>query len=102
MTKPNVVLIDIDTLRADHLGCYGYFCATSPNMDRLAREGVLFKDSHATAIATGPGQTSIITGLTPLHHRYCRPHTTCPTSAPISAHGPLFRACLHSWEAASR
>ena len=68
--SPNLVLIDIDTLRADHLGCYGYFRNTSPNLDRLAKEGVLFKDSHATAIATGPGQTSIITGLAPIHHHF--------------------------------
>ena len=67
-TRPNVVLIVLDTLRADHLGCYGYFRDTSPNLDRLAKEGVLFKDAHATAIATGPGFTSIITGLSPIHH----------------------------------
>lgn len=66
----NCMLIVVDTLRADHLGCYGYFRDTSPNIDRLAREGVLFKDAHATAIPTGPGFTSIITGLSPIHHRY--------------------------------
>jgi len=66
----NCMLFVIDTLRADHLGCYGYFRDTSPNIDRLAREGVLFKDSHATAIPTGPGFSSIITGLSPIHHHY--------------------------------
>ncbi|MHA1711770.1 MAG: sulfatase family protein [Candidatus Freyarchaeota archaeon] len=66
----NCMLIVVDTLRADHLGCYGYFRDTSPNIDRLAREGVLFKDMHATAIATGPGFTSIITGLSPIHHHF--------------------------------
>jgi len=68
--RPNVILIVLDTLRADHLGCYGYFRDTSPNLDRLAKEGILFKDAHATAIATGPGFTSIITGLSPIHHRF--------------------------------
>ena len=68
--KINCILIVIDTLRADHLGCYGYFRDTSPNLDRLAEEGVLFKDFHATAIPTGPGFTSIITGLAPIHHRF--------------------------------
>ena len=68
--KLNVILIVIDTLRADHLSCYGYFRNTSPNIDRLAREGVLFKDAHATAIATGPGFSSIITGLSPIHHHF--------------------------------
>jgi arylsulfatase len=66
----NVVLFVIDTLRADHLGCYGYFRDTSPTIDRLAAEGVLFSNSHATAVATGPGFTSIITGLSPIHHKF--------------------------------
>jgi arylsulfatase A-like enzyme len=66
----NVVLFVIDTLRADHLGCYGYFRDTSPTIDRLAGEGVMFRDSHATAVATGPGFTSIITGLSPIHHKF--------------------------------
>ncbi len=66
----NCILFVIDTLRADHLGCYGYFRNTSPNIDQLAKEGVLFKDAHATAIPTGPGFSSIITGLSPIHHHY--------------------------------
>jgi len=66
----NCILFVIDTLRADHLSCYGYFRNTSPNIDKIAEEGVLFKDAHATAIATGPGFTSIITGLSPIHHRF--------------------------------
>lgn len=66
----NVVLFVIDTLRADHLGCYGYFRGTSPTIDHLAAEGVRFADSHATAVATGPGFTSIITGLSPIHHKF--------------------------------
>ena len=40
---PNIVLITIDTLRADHLGCYGYFRNTSPKMDELAGESILFE-----------------------------------------------------------
>ena len=66
----NVVLIVVDTLRADHLGCYGYFRDTSPFLDRLAREGVLFRDSRANAIPTGPGFSSIITGLAAIHHHF--------------------------------
>ena len=65
-----IFLIVIDTLRADHLGCYGYFRDTSPNIDRLARKGVLFKNFHASAVATGPGFTSIITGLFPIQHKF--------------------------------
>ena len=70
-----ILLIVVDTLRADHLGCYGYFRNTSPTIDRLARDGVLFSDAHATAIATGPAFTSIMTGLYPIHHHcYCTPY----------------------------
>ena len=43
--KPNVLLITVDTLRADHLGVYGYARPTSPELDRLAREGVVFTDA---------------------------------------------------------
>ena len=66
----NVVLIVIDTLRADHLGCYGYFRDASPTIDKIAREGVLFENFYASGIPTGPGFTSIITGLYPINHKY--------------------------------
>jgi arylsulfatase len=66
----NVIWFVLDTLRADHLGCYGYFRPTSPNIDRLAEEGVLFEDSYASAIATGPGFTSLFTGLAAINHGF--------------------------------
>ena len=66
----NIILIVIDTLRADHLSCYGYFRETSPTLDRLAREGVLFEDMYASGVPTGPGFTSIMTGLYPVSHKY--------------------------------
>jgi arylsulfatase A-like enzyme len=66
----NVIWFVLDTLRADHLGCYGYGRATSPNIDRLAQEGVLFEDSYASAIATGPGFTSLFTGLAAINHGF--------------------------------
>ncbi len=70
-----IFLIVIDTLRADHLSCYGYFRDTSPNIDRLAKEGVIFENFHASAIPTGPGFTSIITGLFPIQNKfYFNPH----------------------------
>ena len=58
----NVVWFCLDTLRADHLSCYSYFRKTSPAMDRLAAEGVLFPQSRANAVATGPAFTSMFTG----------------------------------------
>ena len=47
--RPNVVLIVVDTLRSDRLGCYGYPRATSPEIDALAKEGVLFEDCTSQA-----------------------------------------------------
>lgn len=64
----NVVLVVIDTLRADHLGCYGYPKPTSPTLDSLAQEGVLFEQCIAPAIPTHPAHTTIFTGLHPIVH----------------------------------
>jgi len=57
--SPNIILISIDALRADHLSCYGYHRNTSPNIDRLAREGTIFKNCLSQATSTGPSHTSI-------------------------------------------
>ena len=65
----NVVLIVCDTLRADHLGCYGYFRDTSPNLDALAEGGVLLEDFYSSGVCTGTAFTSIHTGLYPIHHK---------------------------------
>jgi arylsulfatase len=64
----NVLLIVIDTLRADHLGCYGYPLATSPNIDRLAAQGARFTHCFAPGIPTTPAHTTIYTGLHPISH----------------------------------
>ena len=66
--KPNVVLITMDTVRADHLSCYGYRRQTSPNVDNLSREGVIFKNTYATTSWTLPSHASIFTGLYPSRH----------------------------------
>ena len=58
----SVMWFVVDTLRSDHLGCYSYFLNTSPNMDRLADEGVLFEDSYASAIVMTSGFTSLFAG----------------------------------------
>jgi len=65
---PNVLLITIDTLRADHVGAYGAQGAETPALDGLAREGVLFETAIATAPLTLPSHTSILTGMTPPRH----------------------------------
>lgn len=67
---PSIVLITVDTLRADHLGCYGYFRPTSPRLDALAAEGVLFEQHISTIGTTLPAHISLMTGLYPHQHGY--------------------------------
>jgi arylsulfatase len=57
-----VLFVVIDTLRADHLGCYGYHRNTSPRLDALAKEGVLFERAYATDVPTQPSYTAMFTG----------------------------------------
>lgn len=63
-----VVLISIDTCRADHLSCYGFLEKTTPNIDRIAEEGVLFEDVVTPAPITLPAHVSLLTGLIPPSH----------------------------------
>jgi len=57
-----VILIVIDTLRADHLSCYGYVRKTSPNIDEFASQGVLFSRAYPTDVPTQPSYTAMFTG----------------------------------------
>lgn len=66
--RPHVVLISLDTVRADHLGCYGYARPTSPNIDRFAEHSVRYERSIATAPWTLPSHASMFTGLYPHEH----------------------------------
>jgi arylsulfatase A-like enzyme/Tfp pilus assembly protein PilF len=61
-----VVLITIDTLRADHLGCYGYTSIRTPAIDQLAHEGVRFTEAYTTVPITLPAHTALMTGEFPL------------------------------------
>ena len=58
----NLIVISVDTLRADHLGCYGYERDTSPAMDAFAARGTLFEDAYTTASWTVPAHASLFTG----------------------------------------
>jgi len=60
--RPNVLLITLDTTRADHLGCYGYERDTSPNLDRLAAEALLYERAFSTTSWTLPAHASLFTG----------------------------------------
>lgn len=65
---PNVVLISIDTCRADRLSCYGYYRETTPNIDAVAGEGVLFANVISPVAATLPAHCSMLTGTNPPYH----------------------------------
>ena len=67
-SRPDIVLIVVDTLRADHLGCYGYTRNTSPSIDALAAESVRFAYAYSTSSWTKPAIASIFTGLYPSRH----------------------------------
>lgn len=64
----NIILIGVDTLRADHLSSYGYSRQTSPNIDKLAQNGLLFKNAFSASSKTTPSFMSIFTSLWPFDH----------------------------------
>ena len=66
--RPNVILISIDTLRGDRLGYYGYKRSITPNIDRLAKEGTVFKHAVSQSPWTLPSHASIMTSLYPSLH----------------------------------
>ena len=66
---PNLVLVTLDTLRADRLGSYGYAAAETPHLDRLAAEGVRFEQVVSPVPATLPAHASILTGQDPYRHK---------------------------------
>src|SRR6202049_3874890 len=67
-TPPNVFLITIDTLRADHVHCYGYDRIKTPALDALAKEGILFAEAFTPSPITNTSHASILTGLLPSSH----------------------------------
>ncbi|HRG16028.1 MAG TPA: sulfatase-like hydrolase/transferase [Pseudomonadota bacterium] len=67
-SRPNVLLVTIDTLRADRLGAYGFVPARTETIDRLAREGTLFEEALSAAPITLPSHSTIMTGLLPPAH----------------------------------
>jgi len=66
--RPHVIIMSIDTLRADHLSCYGYSRETSPHIDAFASEAVLFEKTIAPSPSTAQSHMSLFTGLTPAVH----------------------------------
>src|SRR5579864_1686703 len=64
----NLVLITLDTTRADRIGCYGYRPASTPVLDELAARGVLFETAYAACPVTLPSHATMFTGLAPREH----------------------------------
>ena len=61
--QPNILLIAIDSIRADHMSCYGYDRLTTPHIDRFAQSGTLFENTFSPHIPTTPAYASLLTGL---------------------------------------
>lgn len=65
----NLLLITIDTLRADHVGCYGYLNKTTPEMDRIGKQGAILANAYAPMPTTAPSHISLFSSLVPRSHR---------------------------------
>jgi len=66
--KPNIVILTIDALRPDHMGCYGYPENTTPNIDIIAISGVIFEKAYGSSAWTSPNIISILSGMYPSKH----------------------------------
>jgi arylsulfatase A-like enzyme len=66
--RMNLVMFGIDSLRADHMSCYGYDRLTTPHIDKVASEGVLFENAYSPYIPTTPGYTTMLTGMDVMTH----------------------------------
>lgn len=98
----NVILIIIDALRADHLGCYGYKKQTSPHLDNFAKEGLLFGNCYAQASSTKPSVASILSSLYPKVHgvsndgRKALPYEVTTITEILQAHGYITYAYVNN------
>ena len=66
--RRNVIVVSVDTLRADYLSCYGSTKTSTPGFDRIAREGLLFENAASVAPTTLPAHASLLTGTSPFEH----------------------------------
>ena len=81
--RPDVVLLSIDTLRADHLGAYGYKRDTSPFLDALAAEGTLFESAWSPSSWTLPSHTTMLSGWVPERHGAIEDDLRIPDDVPL-------------------
>ncbi|NIA16022.1 MAG: sulfatase-like hydrolase/transferase [Nitrospiraceae bacterium] len=80
---PNVVLLSVDTLRADHLGCYGYKLDTSPHIDRFAKEALLFEDCVCEVPLTNPSFGAMLSSRYPRSTGTVRNGLKMPADVPL-------------------
>ena len=90
---PNVVIITMDTMRADHLGCYGYERPTSPRIDEFARSAVFYPRSIASSPWTIPSHASLFTGMVDEVHGVVSPDLALPAGVGTLAE----RLALQGW-----
>ncbi|MDR7418493.1 MAG: sulfatase [Armatimonadota bacterium] len=83
--RPNLLLIVLDTARRDRFGCYGYGDSTTPHLDALAEESLVFEHMISTAPWTVPSHASLFTGLYPREHGADNPTPRIQTAAPTLA-----------------
>src|SRR5438309_5671673 len=87
--QPDVFLITIDTLRADHIRCYGYDRIETPALDALAKDGIIFTKAFTPSPITNTSHTSILTGLLP------SAHGVTDFAVPLSPAHPTWAELLH-------
>jgi arylsulfatase A-like enzyme len=81
--RPDVILVSIDTLRADHLSSYGYHRQTTPFMDRMAAQGVRFDHARSTSPWTLPAHITMLSGQLPTTHQVSDDHLSLGGSVPV-------------------
>ncbi len=93
-----LLYLDIDTLRADHLGCYGYHRATTPNIDALAAEGVRFANVYASDVPCLPSRAALMSGMFGIRNGVVNHGGTgAELRSEGSGRGFLSRYALESW-----
>lgn len=84
-TPPNIVIVLLDTLRADHLGVYGYARPTSPRIDELAGRGIVFDHAYSTSNWTRPSVASLLTSTMPSRHGAIEVNRRIAATTPLLA-----------------
>jgi arylsulfatase A-like enzyme len=103
----NVIFISIDTLRADHLSCYGYDKLNTKNIDDLAKRGVRFAKAYTSIPITLPSHSSMMTGLYPMHHgalsnRFYLSHNNLTLAEILNDHGYTTAAFISAFPLSAR